>query len=1024
MFLGCHSHYSLRFGTLSVDDLARGARFHGAEAAALTDINATTGIYDFIRSCKKEGVKPLIGVDFRNGDKHLYTGLCRNRTGLGELCRIQTASNLSKEALPEKPGQLQHCHVIYPMDRAPEQLADNEWIGVRPDQANRLIRFSRQRLNRCVIYQPVSFHSTTQFELHRLLRGVHHNVVLSKLGASSYARSSDHFIPIETLIGYYLSYPVVIRNTKALINDCNFDFDFKSPKNKKVYTASRYEDRLLLEKLALDGSKRRYGKHHVKSQRRIQRELEIIDKMGLSGYFLIAWDVVQYSMSRGFFHVGRGSGANSIVSYCLGITNICPLELNLFFERFLNPSRTSPPDFDIDWSWKDRDEILSYVFNRFDSTRTAFMGTIGSFKHRSIVRELGKVYGLPKEELDKLSQSPAEEHAQDSIVSNIHRYGRMLEGAPNLRGLHACGIIISEDPLTDYTILDLPPKGFPTVQFDMYIGEEIGFEKLDILSQRGLGHIADAIDLVQQNQGVSIDIHEVDRFKYDPKLNEQLSKGMTLGCFYIESPAMRGLLRRLSCNNYETLVAASSVIRPGVAKSGMMREYVFRHNFPNQFEYFHPIFEEHLGDTYGVMVYQEDVIKIAHHFAGLDLADADVLRRAMSGKTRSQKQFEAIRQRFFRNCKERGYPDELAAEVYRQIESFAGFSFCKAHSASYSVESYQSLFLKAYYPLEFLVAVINNFGGFYRTEVYVHEARMSGAKVEPPCINQSQVFTSIRGKRIILGFVHLHNLGENMAEMIEAERQNQGDFDSVEDFIKRVPVSMDVLQSLIFVGAFRRTGIPKNELFLQARLLLGEAESSVQPAAELFRVPTREFQLPELKRSHFEDAFDEIELLGFPVSFSPFELLQTSYRGDTSVKDLPHMKGKKVRMVAYLISRKHVPTTQGLMNFGTWIDPEGLLFDSTHFADSLAKFPFAGGGCYLMEGIVDVDYTFPTLIVSKLAKLPFIPDPRYGSDEEERFQVQGLLKEDVSRTHRAPYPKESEIGLPRHRMGEAPVKRR
>ena len=225
----------------------------------------------------------------------------------------------------------------------------------------------------------------------------------------------------------------------------------------------------------------------------------------------------------------------------------------------------------------------------------------------------------------------------------------------------------------------------------MYIAESIGFEKLDILSQRGIGHINDCVDLVKQNKNVEIDIHDVNRFKIDNKCNDLLKKGMALGCFYIESPAMRGLLIKLRCDNYLTLVAASSIIRPGVSKSGMMCEYIMRHNDGKNISYLHPTFEQHLGETHGVMVYQEDVIKIAHHFAGIDLADADILRRAMSGKTRSKGEFERIKQLFFVQCKAKGYTDELANEVYRQIESFAGYSFCKAHSASYAVESYQSL---------------------------------------------------------------------------------------------------------------------------------------------------------------------------------------------------------------------------------------------------------------------------------------------------------------------------------------------
>jgi len=223
----------------------------------------------------------------------------------------------------------------------------------------------------------------------------------------------------------------------------------------------------------------------------------------------------------------------------------------------------------------------------------------------------------------------------------------MMVGFPNQRSIHAGGILISEEPITCYTALDLPPKGFPTTQWDMYVAEDIGFEKLDILSQRGIGHINDAVDIIRNNHGINIDIHQVEKFKNDPKVKAQLKRAETNGCFYIESPATRGLLKKLECDNYLTLVAASSIIRPGVAKSGMMREYIHRFHNPDKFEYIHPVMKEQLEETYGVMVYQEDVLKVCHHFAGLDLADADVLRRAMSGKHRGKDEFKRIVEKFF-----------------------------------------------------------------------------------------------------------------------------------------------------------------------------------------------------------------------------------------------------------------------------------------------------------------------------------------------------------------------------------------
>lgn len=1017
MYLNCHSYHSLRYGTIPLEELITQAKQCNVKAMALTDCNASTGVYDFVLSCQTHGIKPIAGIEFRN-EKLQFIGLAKNTQGFGELCRLLTKHTHDKTPITNYPQDIEYCFIIYPIDNVPLFLKEYEFIGIRPEQLNKIVWSNlKDRKDKMVILQPVTVRNKTEHNLHRILRAVENNVVLSKLTVEDFCKESEVMLPLDELMLYYKEYPQIVKNTEFILDTCEFNFDFKTHKNKKFYTNSRYSDLLLLESLAKSGMERRYGSNNKQAIERVKKEIEVIDRLGFSSYFLITWDIIRYSTSRGFLHVGRGSGANSIVSYCLGITDICPIELNLYFERFLNSGRTSPPDFDIDWSWKDRDTILDYIFKRFDTGHVAFTGTIAMFKYKSIIREVGKVFGLPKQELDILSNSSPKALMANSVTKLIHKYGMMLEKCPNARSMHSCGVLISEEPITNYMALELPPKGFPTAQIDMHIAEDIGFEKFDILSQRGIGHINDAVKLIEKNRGEKINIRDVEVCKDEPGCNDYLKQGKTIGCFYIESPAMRGLLRRLKCESYKVLVAASSVIRPGVAKSGMLREYVFRHNNPDKFEYFHKVFEEHLGETYGVMVYQEDVIKIGHHFAGLDLSDADILRRAMSGKTRSKKEFDGVRNKFFELCKEKGYPEQLSQEVYRQIESFAGYSFCKAHSASYAVESYMSLYLKRYYPIEFMVAVVLNEGGFYRLEVYLHEAKMAGATVLNPCVNNSEYWTTLQDKNIYLGFRHLHSLDEALGNLIPEERLRNGDYKSMEDFIHRVTIGIESLQILIFIGAFRFTGQAKNDLTLIARMMLVKNQPT-NGYGLLLQEPVKEYTLPKLTRSPFEDVFDEIELLGFPVSSSPFDLLKTTYRGDAKTVNLESLDKKTVRMVGYLICRKHVPIKSGMMNFGTWIDPDGNYFDTTHWPNTMDKYPFFGGGCYLIEGRVDVDFSFPSIVVEKMAKLPFVPDPRYEDDKDRSYRVHQQLREDISSTHRAPYPTESEIGLPRHKMKE------
>ena len=1016
MFINCHSFHSLRYGTISVKELVQQFVELRISVAALTDINCISGIYDFHRLCEKNNIRPVVGVDIRTDNKQHYICLAKNQSGIGEINRLLTQHHCEGKDLPLHHPNLPDVFVVYPLNNYPEKLHRNEYIGILPEEINLLMNSTlRKYLPRMVILQPVTFTTKREYKLHKILRAIDRNTLVTKLEENDICGQNEKLISIDELLKNYQHYPQIIENTQQLLEQCHFHFDYKTPKNKKNFTESKDSDIKLLKKLAYKGFSRRYHDDDRKAKARMDKELDVINQLNFCAYFLITWDIIQYSNRMGFMHVGRGSGANSIVAYCLGITDICPLELDLYFERFLNLNRKTPPDFDIDWSWQNRDTILQYIFDKYGKEHVAFCGTNVEFKYKSIFREVGKVFGLPKEELDELATKSIEQHDSNSVSAMVHKYGKLLEKFPNQRSMHSCGILISEEPITNYSALEMPPKGFPIVQFDMHVAEEIGLEKFDILSQRGLGTINDTVKLIEEKRGIKVNIRDVSLSKDEERCNEFLSRGKTIGCFYIESPAMRGLLRRLKCNNYKVLVAASSIIRPGVAQSGMMKEYIFRHNNPDQFEYFHPVFEKELGETYGIMVYQEDVIKIALHFGGLSPADGDVLRRAMSGKGRSLSALQKVKDHFFESCKSLGHPEQLSKEVYRQIESFAGYSFCKAHSASYAVESYQSLYLKVYYPIEFMVSAINNGGGFYRTEVYVHEAKMSGATILNPCVNLSEYQTTVYEKDVYLGLMHIEKLESKIAVLMPEERKNNGDYISLENFVKRIPIGIETLQTLIFIGAFRFTGKQKHELLIEARFLLAGNRPSFKHLT-LLEEPQKEYTLPKVQRHPLEDAFDEIEILGFPVSVSPFDLLQTKYRGNVMAKDLTKYHKKQVKMLAYLISRKHVPTKRGTMFFGTWIDAQGEYFDTAHFPDNLSQYPFQGGGCYLLLGTVEVDFHFPTITILKMAKMPFIPDPRYTLDKDKAYEAYNNIREDVSMTFRKPYPQEHEIGLPRRKM--------
>lgn len=953
---------------MPIVDLVSKAVALGYTVLPLADINTMMGAVDFVTECQRQGIRPVVGVEVRNGNELLYVALARNNTGFAELNRFLTQYNFSKQPYPSIAPDWENVFVIYPFGkRKLHQLNDNEFIGVRLSQLTRM--YNCTSFEKMVAMQPATFAEAGDYQLHQCLRAIDGNVLISRLDPSACASSDEILLPLEQLRTSYSFYPQLVENAECLLGACEISMD-KSVKNKRCCMGNRYDDMELLRKLAFDGMFYRYGMTNKIAYRRIEKELDIIERMGFCSYFLIAWDIVRFAISKGFYHIGRGSGANSVVAYCLKITDVDPIELDLYFERFLNPMRSSPPDFDLDFSWRERDQVIQYIFEKHGAEHVALLGATVTFQSDSLCRELGKVFGLPKGEIEQLERDPSSFACQNAIGQQIMDIAGRLRDFPRQRSIHAGGVLITERPITDFAALDLPPKGFPTTQYDMYSAEKLGLVKLDILSQRGIAHIRDAVEMVERSRGIHIDIHQINALKQDELIRRQLLKAETCGCFYIESPAMRGLLRKLHCSDYKTLVAASSIIRPGVARSGMMREYIRRFHHPETVDYRHPLLMELLSETYGVMIYQEDVLKVGHYFAGLDLAEADVLRRMMGHKMRDKREFETVTQRFFDNCKARGYPDGLVQELWRQIESFSGYSFSKAHSASYAVESYQSLYLKSHYPMEFLVAVINNFGGFYPTWFYLNEARRMGAKIHLPCVNRSDWLTTLKGGTVFMGFVHLHGLEQQFVERFIAEREAHGPFSSFDDFVKRVPFILEQFVLLVRGGAFSFTGKTKAELMWQA--YLNKSEGEKEQSETLFQLETQRCELPNFAANALQNAYDEIELYGFPVTLTWFDLLRTKFRGELMASQMLHFVGSHYRMLGKLVTVKYVHTCKGdLMALGTFIDCIGEAFDTVHFPPVLKRWPFQGNGVYLLFGKITEEFGQPSLEVEKMDRVEY-----------------------------------------------------
>lgn len=985
MYINCHTYFSYKYGTIRPEDLLAMAADNGVDVLALTDINSTSACLDLVRRSQSLGIKLVLGIDFRNGADQLFIGLAKNPEGYREL-NVYLSKYLTTEhpEIPKRAPDFEHAFVVYPFEKYTGfPLRENEFIGIRPEHMVK-VKFSDWHLKqeRLVALQTVSFRNKADFNAHRLLRSIDNNTLLSRLSKQEEGQPHYQMLPIDKLLDVYEDLPQVVKNTYWLLDHCSFDFEFGGAhRNQAVYSkfGNEKDDVALVRQLCKEGLEYRYGNEpSQKVLDRVETELDVIYKKGFLAYFLINWDIISYARKQGYFHVGRGSGANSIIAYLLRITDVDPIELDLYFERFINLYRTNPPDFDVDFSWADRDDVTRYMFDTFDNV--ALVGAYVTFKYKATVRELGKVFGLPKHEIDVLSSGHFNPRKLDKMTGLILRYTTLISDFPNHCSVHASGILIAEKNIHNYSSTFVPPKGYATTQFDMVVAEDAGLYKFDILSQRGLGKIKDSMEIIGQNRGEIPDIHDIKSFKNDPGINQNLSDGKAMGAFYVESPAMRMLLKKLKVNDYMGLVAASSVIRPGVAKSGMMRQYILRFRDPEKRKEAHPVLAEIMPETFGVMVYQEDVIKVAHYFAELTLAEADVLRRGMSGKFRSREEFQSVRQKYFENCKRIGHSDQLAIDVWRQIESFAGYAFAKGHSASYAVESYQSLFLKTYYPLEYMVATLNNGGGFYRVEDYVHEARMLGATIHPPCVNKGAALSSIRGTDIYLGLGLLHELESGVAIQLVEERELRGEYLDFNDFIDRVSISIEQVSILIRIEAFRFTGRNKRELLWDAHFKLNKEKKKFRQDA-LFKLPHKQFEIPKLDYSYLEDAFDQMELLGFAL-YHPFSLVKERPHRKILASDLQRFKGEIITIWGYLIHIKKTTTSCGeAMSFGCFLDEDGYFFDATLFPKVAVDYPFRGKGVYAVTGRVDEEFGFYSIEVTSARRIDTVVDPRY-SDEK------------------------------------------
>ena len=1020
--LRCHSNFSLLEGAATVQQLLEAAKARGFCALALTDTNGIYAAVTFAKKAQELGIKPIFGAELTSSLERRDRGahavvLARDREGFAAACRLVTSRHLEEdfdlvEALTRE-AEDGHLFVLSGEEgllrplagRLPQGSLYAELCPCRKSgETTRLRRLAElaEKLGVPVVGTAnVHFIEREDHRVHELLRAIELGRTVHSLEKTERVSDWCWLASAGEMARRLAGYPGALANTVRIAEQCNCELPtgrvifpaFKLPSGESAYS--------VLLKAAFRGACRRYRPMSSKVLERLKAELEVIDRLGFAPYFLVVADIARFARRKRIPMVGRGSAANSLVSYALGITDVDPIRYNLFFERFLNPERNSPPDIDLDFSWRQRDEVLDYVYRTYGGDRVAMICTYVTFSARLAFREIAKAMGLTPQEITRFTRLlphralayigslendwpecrvlPLGEEPYRSILS----LARRIANFPRHLSIHAGGIVVSPFPLTDLVPLERSTKGLVVTQYDMFGVEDLGLVKIDLLSQRSLSVVEEVVRMVESREEGKIEIEDIDCLASDPDTVRLIEEGRTMGCFYIESPAMRSLLAKLRVRSFEMLTAASSVIRPGVAESGMMAEFIDRHNGRRPVSYLHPKLKELLGETYGVMVYQEDVIRVAHAIAGMSLGEADLLRRAMSGKMRSRQAMARLEERFVSAAVTRGTSRRVAGEIWRQIRSFAGYAFCKAHSASYARVSFQVAWLKAHYPAEFMAAVLANGGGFYGPSAYIEEARRIGLTVLPPDINRNGIEYQGERRTLRVGLGVVAGLTRRTMEAILCARSKGGFFTSLADFCSRVDASYLEMQNLIRCGAFDSFELTRPELLWRLEFLFDsghrkDSESSadrdslfpsgcdLSPARHV--VP----RLPEYTR--IERLRTERELFGFTVSEHPLALYEAALAatpGLVSARDIPSHKGRRVRIVGRPISHKRIATKKsGAMMFLSLDDFTGL-FEVVIFPDCYRRYGALalGEGPFIITGRVAGEYGVFTVICEKIELL-------------------------------------------------------
>ncbi|NQT74030.1 MAG: error-prone DNA polymerase, partial [Chloroflexi bacterium] len=967
--LHCHSNYSFLDGASHPEYLAQRAAELQMPALALTDHNGLYAAIIFYEACKQAGIKPIIGAEITLENGHHITLLAKNNAGYSNLSRLITRAHLSHdkgnpsipiESLPQyidglfclsgcRDSEIASLILQSRKSQACEAAAkcidifgkDNFWMEIQnnfyPEDTrltHTLVTMAQNLGIGYVATNNVHYACEEGYRLHDVLTAIKNRSTLDD--CRSLRLNSEFYLKSGTEMScLFRDYPEAISNTLILAEQCNVDLDFSAYRFPEFPLPPGETVHNYLTKICYTMVRSRYEVITPEVESQLKYELNLIRKLDLSGYFLIVWDIMEYARRNNIPAQGRGSAANSIVAYILGITRVDPISNKLFVGRFINEEMASLPDIDIDISTNHREQVIQYVYEKYGADHTAMVCTYVTFQARNAIREVGKVLGMPAHILDRMARSVSHYRAgevQEDLagIDEFRPYFdstpwetftsicRQIADFPRHLSIHVGGMLISSCPLTDIVPLEnATMPGRVVCQWDKDGVADAGLIKVDLLGLRILSLVQEVCEQVEESEGRKIDLAQIPHD--DPKVYDMICSSDTVGVFQIESRVQMQTLPQTKPRSIEDLTVEVAIIRPGPLQGNMVNPYIRRRQGKEKVSYLHPLLESVLEETLGVILFQEQVIQVATIIAGFTAGEADSLRRAMSRK-RSKEAMERMRQRFAEGARANGVDEKKASSIFEILKGFAAYGFCKSHAAGFALLGYESAWLKTYYPAQFYAALLNNQPmGFYTPEVLASDAKRHGVALLPVDINRSHDKCTVEAGKVRLSFRYVKGLGGKAIDAILAVR-NSFPFVSLDDFYYRARIDADALQNLIMIGAFDSFGSSRRQALWQLGLL--EKTSPEQLPLEL--TGTR-VSLPEMVQ--LEEMKYDYDIQGLSATYHPMRALGREVLGNGTLRssELEGIReGERVKCAGYVVTRQRPMTAKGF-SFLTLEDEEGMI---------------------------------------------------------------------------------------------------